>query len=304
METRPATARAVAPAAPPAVVARRRTRRMWPRVLVLAVVTVAVLFPFWWMLSHAFTPEGQPVSLIPAEPTTENFQTAVTAANLDTAFANSTLVTVVAVLTNCIVPVIAGYAFAHLPFRGSSVVFYVLLSTVAIPGSVTLIPLFLMAKHFPLAGGNDILGSGGSGLLDSVGGLMLPYLVGTMNIFLSRQYFASMDRDFAEAARIDGAGELRIFAGIYLPMAKPLLALVAVFSFTGVWDDFLWPLVVSTSERSTTVQLAITTFASSGNVKYGALMAATILVTIPVLAVFLLNQRGFISGLADGGIKG
>ncbi|TDE94159.1 carbohydrate ABC transporter permease [Occultella glacieicola] len=297
--------RSAVPAASLDAPVRRRPRDpVWPRALTLALVTLAVLFPFWWMISLAFTPEGQSVSLIPAEPTVENFRIAVQAANLDTAFANSTLVTVVAVLTNCIVPVIAGYAFAHLPFRGSSIVFYGLLSTVAIPGSVTLIPLFLMAKNFPLAGGNDIFGSGGSGLLDSVGGLMLPYLVGTMNIFLSRQYFASMDRGFAEAARIDGAGELRIFAQIYLPMAKPLLALVAVFSFTGVWDDFLWPLVVSTSERSTTVQLAITTFASSGDVKYGALMAATILVTIPVLVVFLVNQRGFISGLAEGGIKG
>lgn len=281
--------------------------RLWPRVLVLTVVTAAVLMPFVWMVSLAFTPEGEMVAganLIPENPTLENFSVAFTAANLDRAFVNSTIVTLVAVATNCIVPVLAGYAFAHLPFRGSKALFYVLLSTAAIPVSVTLIPLFLMAKNFPLAGGNDILGDGGSGLLDTVGGLMLPYLVGTMNIFLSRQYFAGMDRDFAEAARIDGAGELRIFARVYLPMAKPLIALVAVFSFTGVWDDFLWPLVVSASERSVTVQLAITTFASTGNVKYGALMAATILVSVPVMVVFLMNQRGFISGLSEGGIKG
>nr|WP_246211712.1 carbohydrate ABC transporter permease [Phytoactinopolyspora alkaliphila] len=244
------------------------------------------------------------ISLIPEQPTLENFSVAVQAANLRQAFANSTIVTTVAVATNCVVPVIAGYAFAHLPFRGSKVLFYILVSTAAIPVSVTLIPLFLMAKNFPFAGGNDVLGQGGSGLLDSVGGLMLPYLVATMNIFLSRQYFAGMDRDFAEAARIDGASELRIFTRVYLPMARPLIALVAVFSFTGVWDDFLWPLVVSTSAKSTTVQLAITTFASTGNVKYGALMAATILVSVPVLLVFLFNQRGFIAGLSEGGIKG
>ncbi|NEE04723.1 carbohydrate ABC transporter permease [Phytoactinopolyspora halotolerans] len=289
--------------------ARRRPRssRLWPRVMVLSVVTALVLLPFVWMTSLAFTPEGaafSEVRLIPAQPTLENFATAMRVANLDTAFINSAVVTSIAVLTNCVIPVLAGYAFAHLPFRGSKVVFYVLISTAAIPVSVTLIPLFLMAKNFPLAGGNDLLGSGGSGLLDSLGGLMLPYLVGTMNIFLSRQYFAGMDRDFAEAARIDGASEFRIFSRIYLPMARPLIALVAVFSFTGVWDDFLWPLVVSTSERSTTVQLAITTFASTGNVKYGALMAATILVSIPVLVVFLVNQRGFISGLSEGGLKG
>src|SRR5690625_285630 len=283
---------------------RRRRRPTWPRVVMLAAVTAAVLLPFWWMISLAFTPEGHSVRFIPEQPTVENFQIAVQAANLDTAFANSTLVTVVAVLTNCTVPVIAGYSFAHLPFRGSKRLFYVLLSTVAIPVSVTLIPLFLMPRHFPLAGGNDLLGAGGSGLLDSVGGLMLPYLVGTMNIFLSRQYFAGMDRGFAEAARIDGASELRTFAQIYLPMAKPLLALAAVFSLTGVWDDLLWPLVVSASERSVTVLLAITTFADSGNVRYGALMAGTIVITLTVLVMFLVNQRSLISGLAEGGIKG
>ncbi|GAA4043585.1 carbohydrate ABC transporter permease [Nonomuraea soli] len=274
------------------------------RALVLAAVTAVVLLPFWWMISLALTPEGDPIGFVPDRPTLDNFGTAVQAADLDRAFANSSIVTIIAVAANCVVPVLAGYAFAHLPFRGSKVIFYGLISTAAIPVSVTLIPLFLMAKHFPLTGGNDLLGQGGSGLLDSLGGLLLPYLVGTMNIFLSRQYFSGLDRGFAEAARMDGAGELRIFLSIYLPLARPLLALVAVFSFTGVWDDFLWPLVVSTSERSTTVQLAITVFASTGNVKYGALMAATILVSLPVMAVFLANQRGFIAGLSEGGIKG
>jgi len=281
--------------------------RQWPRVAVLAFVTGLVLLPFAWMISLAFTPEHEAftgASLIPQHPTLDNFVAAAKTADLGRAFTNSAIVTSVAVLTNCIVPVIAGYAFAHLPFRGSRLVFYALISTAAIPVAVTLIPLFLMAKNFPLAGGNDILGHGGSGLLDSLGGLMMPYLAGTMNIFVSRQYFSGLDRDYAEAARIDGAGELRIFTRVYLPLARPLIALVAVFSFTGVWDDFLWPLVVSASAKSTTVQLAITTFASSGNTRYGALMAATILVSAPVLVVFLLNQRRFIAGLSEGGIKG
>jgi multiple sugar transport system permease protein len=284
-----------------------RAGRPWQRFLVLALATVLVLVPFAWMVSLAFTPEQDAFTsarLIPEHPTVDNFVTAFRAANLGRAFANSAVVTCLAVLTNCVIAILAGYAFAHLPFRGSKLLFYVLISTAAIPVSVTLIPLFLTAKNFPLAGGNDVFGDGGSGLLDSLGGLAIPYLVGTMNIFVSRQYFAGLDRDYAEAARLDGAGELRIFARVYLPMARPLVALVAVFSFTGVWDDFLWPLVVSTSERSTTVQLAITTFTSSGNVKYGALMAATILVTIPVLAVFLFNQRSFIAGLSEGGTKG
>lgn len=122
--------------------------------------------------------------------------------------------------------------------------------------------------------------------------------------FLSRQYFAGMPGALAEAARLDGAGELRIFWRIYLPLARPLVAVVAIFSFTGTWDDFLWPLVTTTSESTYTVQLALAQFNATGNVQYGPLMAGAILITLPVLAVFLFNQRSFIAGLADGSVKG
>lgn len=282
-------------------------RRTAGSVLVLAVASVVVVFPFLWMISIAFTPESQAfgsVSLIPSEPTLNNFTRALLDADMGRALLNSAIVTTVAVVANVALAVAAGYAFALLPFPGSSVLFYTLVSTVAIPISVTLIPLFLMAKGFPLAGGNDLLGHGGSGLLDSLGGVVLPYIVQPMNIFLARQYFLGFDHDLAEAARIDGAGEWRIFARIYLPLAVPLVAVVAIFTFTAVWDDFLWPLVVIQSPEMQTVQLALTRFLGSGNIQYGALMAASVLITLPVLAVFLFNQRYFISGLTEGAVKG
>nr|WP_231747424.1 carbohydrate ABC transporter permease [Auraticoccus cholistanensis] len=217
---------------------------------------------------------------------------------------NSLVVTAVPVLTNCVAAVAAGYAFALLPFRGSTALFYLLLSTAAIPTSVTLIPLFLMAKGFPLAGGNDLAGYGGTGLLDSLPGLMLPHLVMTMNIFLARQYFSTANAELAEAARVDGAGEWRIFRSIYLPLSRPIVAVIAIFTFTGVWDDFLWPLVITQSPEVQTVQLALAQFLASGTVRYGTLMAGAVLATLPVLVIFLANQRHFVSGLADGSVKG
>jgi multiple sugar transport system permease protein len=283
------------------------TRRSPGSVVVLAVATLLVLSPFLWMISLAFTPEVDQfgsVSLIPDRPTTGNFVTAFVDADLGRALINSAIVTVVAVLTNCGAAIAAGYAFALLPFRGSRPLFVLLISTAAVPVSVTLIPLFLMAKSFPLAGGNDLLGAGGSGLLDSLGGVVLPYLVLPMNIFLARQFFSTFDADLAEAARIDGAGEWTIFRQIYFPLARPLVAVTAIFSFTAVWDDFLWPLVVTTSPEVQTVQLAIARFLSSGNVQYGPLMAGAVLVTLPVIAVFLFHQRSFVSGLTDGSVKG
>jgi multiple sugar transport system permease protein len=288
----------------------RRTRRGVSKTVKLIFVfgtSLVVLSPFIWMVSLAFTPAEQAfgtVSLIPAEPTLDNFSTALTDANMFRALFNSAVVATIVVLGNCVFAVLAGYAFAMLPFRGSTAVFYTILATTAIPASVTLIPQFLMVKSFPLTGGNDLFGHGGSGLLDSLAGLALPSLVGAMNIFLSRQYFMGSSPDLAEAARIDGASELLIFRRIYMPLAKPLLAVVAIFSFVGVWDDFLWPLVITTSRSSQTVQLALAQFLSSGNIQYGPLMAGAVLITIPVLIVFIFNQRGFISGLADGSVKG
>lgn len=299
------------------VTSRAGSRRSRPRakrrltsassLIILCVTSLIVLVPFLWMISLAFTPEKQAfgaVSLIPADPTFDNFKTAFVTANLAHALLNSAVVSVIAILANCLFAVAAGYAFAMLKFPGSRAIFYLLISTAAVPVSVTLIPLFLMARGIPLAGGNNIFGNGGSGVLDTLAGVVLPYIVLPLNIFLARQFFASSPTELAEAARVDGAGELRIFFRIYWPLAKPLIAVIAVFSFTSVWDDFLWPLVVTTSQSTQTVQLALARFLASGDVRYGAVMAGAVLATVPVLIVFLFNQRSFISGLADGSVKG
>ncbi|MFD5226106.1 carbohydrate ABC transporter permease [Microbacterium sp. NPDC058342] len=277
------------------------------RAALLFTASVLVLTPFAWMVSLSFTPSEVAfgsVSLLPANPTLENYETAIVDANLGRALINSGLVAIAVVVANCVIAILAGYAFAMLRFPGSGAVFIALIATSAIPASVTLIPLFLMTKGIPLAGGNDLLGQGGTGLLNTVAGLTLPHLVMPMNIFLARQYFLGAAPDLAEAARLDGAGEWRIFSRIYLPLARPLVAVIAIFSFTGVWDDFLWPLVATSSESVQTVQLALTRFLASGNIQYGPLMAGVVLATLPVLAVFLFNQRSFISGLADGSLKG
>ncbi|WP_371404367.1 carbohydrate ABC transporter permease [Kribbella sp. NBC_00662] len=284
-----------------------RYRRDWSRYLLVAVVVILVLIPFAWMVSIAFTPADRAfgsVALVPDNPTLENFRSAINDVGLVRALGNSLLVALAAVVVNCAVAPLAGYAFARLPFPGSRLVFLMIIATTAIPVSVTLIPLFLMTKSFPLAGGNDLFGHGGNGLLDTLPAVTIPHLVGAMNVFLSRQYFLGMPSELAEAARVDGAGELRIFTRVHLPLARPLIAIVAIFSFTGTWDDFLWPLVTTTSSKNYTVQLALVQFNSTGNIRYGALMAGAILITLPVVLVFLANQRSFISGLAEGGSKG
>lgn len=277
-------------------------------VLVLVVATGLVLMPFLWMASIAFKPPGEVFTeiprLVPDNPTLDNVGAALESGNIGRAMANSAIVATVVVITNCVVAILAGYAFAKLQFRGSNVIFLALVATAMVPVAVTLVPLFLIVKGFPLAGGNDILGVGGSGLLDTLAGVALPYLVGPLNIFLARQYFLGLDHDLGDAARVDGAGEFAIFWRVYRPLARPLVATVAVFSFTGVWDDFLWPLVVTNSPETQTVQIALARFFTGGNVEYGPAMAGAVLVLIPVLAVFLFNQRSFVAGLTEGGVKG
>lgn len=292
--------------------APRRTRKIrgtsqWPAMVILWILSFLVVVPFIWMISLAFTPNNEAFgtpALIPANPTLENFSTAWTDANLARAMFNSAVVALGVVACNSIFSILAGYAFAMMPFPGSFAIFLGIVATTAIPVSVTLIPLFLMARGIPLAGGNDIFGQGGSGIIDTLLGVMLPYLILPMNVFLARQYFSTSPPELAEAARIDGASEFRIFRSIYLPLAKPLVAVVAIFSFVGVWDDFLWPLVVTNTESSQTVQLALARFLASGNIQYGPLMAGAVIATIPVVVLFVFNQRAFVSGLADGSVKG
>jgi multiple sugar transport system permease protein len=285
----------------------RRQRSLAFRLAFAVVVTILVLVPFAWMISIAFTPAEQAfgsISLLPEQPTWRNFWIALTEVDLSRALLNSGVVAALAVIVNLVLTPMTGYAFCRLRFPGSQFVFLGIIATTAIPIAVTLIPLFLMVKGIPWAGGNDLFGHGGTGLLNTLLGVSIPHLVGAMNIFLSYQYYSTMPGELAEAARMDGAGEWVIFWRVYLPLSKPLLAVVAIFSFTGTWDDFLWPLVTTTSRDVYTVQLALVQFNAEGNVQYGALMAGAILISLPVVAVFLFNQRSFIAGLADGGVKG
>ncbi|MGC5013219.1 carbohydrate ABC transporter permease [Streptosporangium sp. DT93] len=277
-------------------------------VIALVIATLLVLVPFWWMVSIAFKPESEVFSaeprLLPGDPVLDNFSVALDAGNLAAAMTNSLVVALLVVVANCVFALLAGYAFAKLPYRGSNAIFMTIVATTMVPVAVTVIPLFLIAKGIPLAGGNDLLGQGGSGLLDSLAGLTLPHLIGPLNVFLARQYFMGLPDELGEAARVDGASEFRLFWRIYLPLARPLVATVAVFAFTAVWDDFLWPLVITSSPETQTVQLALSQFLTGGNVAYGPAMAGSVLVLLPVLAVFVLNQRSFVAGLSEGGVKG
>jgi len=174
-----------------------------------------------------------------------------------------------------------------------------------IPTQVTLVPLFVLVRSLPLLGGNNLLGQGGTGLVDTYAGLMLPYLAGSFGVFMTRQFYVMFPRELDEAAKLDGCSRFGAFVRVYLPLSGSILASLAVLKFIGAWNEYTWPLVMTNtgSGRITTVQLALTMFRNEGEIFWNLLMAATVVSTSVVLAVFLTLQKHFVAGVLAGSIK-
>jgi multiple sugar transport system permease protein len=202
---------------------------------------------------------------------------------------NSTIVSTTCVVSNLILCSLAGYAFARLRFPGKRLLFFAILATLMVPFQVVMIPTLLIVKHL--------------GLVDTLPALIVPNLVTPFGIYLLRQFFVSLPFELEEAALIDGAGRLRILRSVLLPLMGPPLSTLAVLTFLSVWNDFLWPLVVTSSPNVMTVQLGLTTFQSAHYTNWPVLMAGTLLSQLPVLFLFVIGQRFFVSSIATTGIK-
>jgi multiple sugar transport system permease protein len=267
-----------------------------------------MLIPFLWMIFTSLKPEQSIFKMPPVvwtlDYTLEHYVRALTRGKFNLYFMNSMIVASTATVLNVLLNAMAGYAFARLRWRLRETMFIVVLSVMMLPGLIALIPTFLIVKWTPLAGGNNWLGQGGTGWLDSYAGLILPSVGNGFYVFLLRQFFLTLPTELEDAARVDGASELSIFWRIILPLSAAVLAVVAIFSFQSVWNDFLWPLVIVQSDKMRTVQLGLTLFQSQHRVEWGVLMAGTTIATFPTIVLFLLAQRYFVQGIALTGIKG
>lgn len=241
--------------------------------------------------------------LIPRKIVRTNFQEVFQSGAWGTYFWNSFLITVISVVLSLILNSIAGYAFARLNFRGSRILFFFLLIGFMVPGQVTLMPTFLLMAKFPLMGGNDLFGQGGTGLVNTYAGIILPLISGSYGVFFCKQYFENFPKALDDAAEIDGAGKFRTWLSIYLPNAKPLFASLGVTKSLSVWNNFTWPLVMTNAEKMKTVQLALAMFRSEEGTQWHLLMAATTMVAIPMVILFLFAQKHFIRGIVNSGIK-
>ena len=205
-------------------------------------------------------------------------------------FANSLIVSAVAVASNLVFGALGGYAFARMRFAGSRVLLGLMLATMAIPFQLTMIPTFLVMKKL--------------GLIDTLGALIVPSLVTPFAVFLLRQFFLSLPRELEEAAWIDGCSRLRVLCSIVLPLARPALATVAVLTFLTTWNDLTWPLIAINHDTQYTLQLGLTTFQGQHHTRWSAVMAGNVITVLPVLVAFLFAQKAFIRSVTSSGLKG
>jgi ABC-type glycerol-3-phosphate transport system permease component len=293
--TVPAAAAAAAPATPTVTGGPpARSRRVQVARVVGAVVFVTLLmFPIYWMLrvSVASTSElaNLPVPLWPQDFVWENYVEPWRQYPFARWLLNSVVIAVLSVTLTVVINLAAGYAFAKLRFPGRNILFLLILSTLMVPVQVIMIPQFQIVIDL--------------GLLNSTGGVVLPRLAEAFGLFMARQFFLAVPDELIEAAKVDGAGHLRTFFAIALPLSKPLIAVLVIFTFMWRWNEFVWPLIVLTDSTSYTLPVGLQFLIAQFSSNFGPLLAMSFLSILPMLVVFAVFQRYFVEGVARSGIK-
>ncbi|MDF3301439.1 carbohydrate ABC transporter permease [Streptomyces tropicalis] len=280
---------------------RRRTGSRVRTPLVYAAASAGLLLmaaPFLWMALSAFKTKrdltASPPVWIPTTWTLDNFHALLRQLDMARYFLNSLLVAGLVTVCNLLFCSMLGYALAKLEFTGRSKVFGIVLAALMVPANLLILPLYVLMN--------------GLGLVDTYAGLVLPFAANAFGVFLMRQFMQSVPDEVIEAARIDGAGEWYIFWRIVLPLVKPALATLTIFTFLGSWNNFIWPLIATDDPGKYTLPVALATFANDPNRTVGGggngmLMAGSLLVVLPVLVVFAALQRHFTQGIATAGLK-
>ncbi len=279
---------------------RRRAVRLSPgaAVLIAGLTGLALvwLLPLVWIAVTAIKPAPEiirlPIRWWPVHPTADNFAVALTTnrtASIGRAFFNSTVVAASETVITLAIDAMAGYALARLQFPGRRVVFGIVVASIMVPFQVTLVPLYLMFAQ--------------AGWLNTYQALVLPGLSRAFGVFLMRQFFLSLPRDLAEAARIDGASPLLIFTRVALPLVRPALAALGIFTFLRSWNEFTWPLIAISRNDMMTLPVALSRLLGSFFIEYGIVMAGAAVAALPLILVFFVAQRQIIEGVALTGMK-
>lgn len=274
--------------------------------LILAVAVALTFYPFVFMIITSFKSTDQFTHQFWGIATPLHWEYYVQAWNaIKQYILNSVFVSTTSVVGVAIVSSLSAYAFARRRFPGSGLFFYAVIALMMIPGVLTLISSFMWMKGFPFAGGNNWRGEGGSGLVNSHLALILPYIAGgqVFAMFVLRGFIAELPEELFEAARMDGAGELRMFWSIVVPLSKPIIGTMAIMTLLGVWNDFVWPLIILSDDAKRTLTIGLAYFQGQYGTNYGPLMAGYIIASIPLLVLVFLTMRYFIEGLTSGALK-
>jgi multiple sugar transport system permease protein len=260
----------------------------------LVLGAIMALLPMVWMVSASLMPSGEastyPPRFFPSTPTLDHYVDLFTRLNLGRYLLNSALVAFVVTTASLAINSMAGYAFAKLRFRGRERLFRVLSTGLVLPTQVAMLPLFLLLKNL--------------GLINTYWGVIIPGLASIFGIFLVRQYALAIPDEMLDAARVDGAGEFRIFWSIVVPGIVPILATLAIWTFLATWNDFMWPLIVLSDESRYTLPVALANLAGEHVQDTELMMAGSVITVVPVMVVFLFLQRYYIQGVMAGSVKG
>lgn len=267
--------------------------KSWVIHFTLLALTAITLFPLGWMLSVSLMSGEEtgrwPPAWLPDSPTLENYRFLFNHLDMGRYVWNSTFIAATTTLVSLWLNSMAGYAFAKLRFTGRDRLMQGLMMSMVVPAQVAMLPLFLILKQL--------------GLVNSLGGVIVPGLASLFGIFLIRQQAVSIPDSLLDAARVDGAGEFRIYWSLVLPLCKPVLVTLALFTFMGVWNDFMWPLIILTGSDHYTLPVALANLMGEHAVDVELMMAGAVLTVLPVILLFLVLQRYYLEGLVQGGVK-
>jgi multiple sugar transport system permease protein len=260
----------------------------------LVIVALVTVIPALWMLSASFMAPGEasstPLRVLPAHPTIANYLALVSRMHMLVYFVNSLIIATAVTLVSLFFNSMAGFAFAKYRFAGRSRLFKFLLSGMIIPAQVTMLPLFLMLKTM--------------GLVNTYVGALIPGLASIFGIFLMRQFILAIPESLLEAARIDGASEFKVFRSVIIPLCRPVLVTLALFTFMGTWNDFMWPLIIMTDNSMYTLPVALANLRGEHLLDVELMMAGSVVTVLPVVILFLVFQRHYVRGIMVGGVKG
>lgn len=261
--------------------------------LLLLLLTFLFLMPVVWVICSSFKSTGElfswPPSLFGRNPSLNNYRRALEEGRFGLYFLNTVFTSLVATCLTIVVNVMSGYAFAKYHFKGERLLFGIVLATLMIPLEVIMIPIFKVIVAV--------------GLYNSLWGLIIPAVASPTAVFLVRQYYVGIPDAYMEAARIDGASELNILMRVMLPLAKPVISVLCIFSFMWRWNDYLWPKLVINSKERYTIQLALANYSGEYSVDWNSLLAMSVVSMIPVILVFITLQKYIIGGMTSGGVK-